>query len=231
MFGRRMKKGFTLAELLIVVAIIAVLVAIAVPVFRGSLAKAEEAVCMANRRSLYAQIVTEHLLTDRPCAAIFAEYVGGAGKCPAGGTFSWRDEGNTGVVVCDHHDGGGSGGSGGSSGSGSSGIPALHTTPGLTAATLVPGTVVRDETGAVVIFSGMWGTQNAYSTGAKAAELAAQFPSDAKLVDPSDIKDASFTGTLKVGDLYYDAPTGTFYYVKYVNSETWPASGWLELFQ
>ena len=46
------KKGFTLAELLIVVAIIAILVAIAVPLFVGSLSKAQEARDNANIRAV-----------------------------------------------------------------------------------------------------------------------------------------------------------------------------------
>ena len=50
--NRRNRKGFTLAELLIVVAIIAVLVAIAVPLFVGSLNKAEEATQNANIRAV-----------------------------------------------------------------------------------------------------------------------------------------------------------------------------------
>ncbi|MBQ3120182.1 MAG: prepilin-type N-terminal cleavage/methylation domain-containing protein [Peptococcaceae bacterium] len=49
------KKGFTLAELLIVVAIIAVLVAIAIPVFTGQLEKAREAADIANIRAAYAE--------------------------------------------------------------------------------------------------------------------------------------------------------------------------------
>ena len=48
------KKGFTLAELLIVVAIIAVLVAISIPVFTAQLEKSREATDLANIRSAYA---------------------------------------------------------------------------------------------------------------------------------------------------------------------------------
>ncbi len=55
------KKGFTLAELLIVVAIIAVLTAIAIPVFSTQLEKSREATDQANVRSAYAEVVTEYL--------------------------------------------------------------------------------------------------------------------------------------------------------------------------
>ena len=50
-------KGFTLMEMLIVVAIIAVLVAIAIPVFTNQLEKAREATDMANIRSAYAEVM------------------------------------------------------------------------------------------------------------------------------------------------------------------------------
>ena len=58
---KKNNKGFTLAELLIVVAIIAVLVAIAIPVFTTQLEKSREATDMANVRSAYAGCVTDYL--------------------------------------------------------------------------------------------------------------------------------------------------------------------------
>lgn len=53
------RKGFTLAELLIVVAIIAVLVAVAIPVFGSQLEKSREAADLANVRAAYAEVLTE----------------------------------------------------------------------------------------------------------------------------------------------------------------------------
>ena len=52
-------KGFTLGELLIVVAIIGVLVAISIPIFTSQLEKAREATDAANIRSQYAEVMSE----------------------------------------------------------------------------------------------------------------------------------------------------------------------------
>ena len=60
------KKGFTLAELLIVVAIIAVLVAISIPIFSSQLEKSREAVDLANIRAAYAECQTEVLTSNKP---------------------------------------------------------------------------------------------------------------------------------------------------------------------
>jgi len=64
MMHKNNKKGFTLAELLIVVAIIAVLVAIAIPVFTAQLEKSRESVDLSNIRSYYAEIVPAILTGD-----------------------------------------------------------------------------------------------------------------------------------------------------------------------
>lgn len=60
---RENKKGFTLAELLVVVAIVAILVAISVPIFTAQLGKARKATNEANLRAAKVAVVAE-FLTD-----------------------------------------------------------------------------------------------------------------------------------------------------------------------
>ena len=69
MFKRLMKmkedkKGFTLAELLIVVAIIGVLVAVSIPIFTAQLGKAKRATNQANARAAYAAASAAYLGDD-----------------------------------------------------------------------------------------------------------------------------------------------------------------------
>jgi type IV pilus assembly protein PilA len=62
---KKNNKGFTLAELLIVVAIIAVLVAIAIPVFTTRLEQSRETADIANLRSAYAAAQVAALSGDK----------------------------------------------------------------------------------------------------------------------------------------------------------------------
>ena len=58
------KKGFTLIEMLVVIAIIAILVAIIIPVVSSATEKAAAATDAANMRSFKAEIVTKYLSND-----------------------------------------------------------------------------------------------------------------------------------------------------------------------
>jgi prepilin-type N-terminal cleavage/methylation domain-containing protein len=62
---RENKKGFTLAELLVVVAIVGILVAISIPVFTAQLSKARKATNLANLRAAKAAAVAEYLTGEK----------------------------------------------------------------------------------------------------------------------------------------------------------------------
>ena len=66
---RENKKGFTLAELLVVVAIVGILVAISSPVFTAQLSKARKATNQANLRAAKAAAVAEYLTDDKDTSA------------------------------------------------------------------------------------------------------------------------------------------------------------------
>ena len=258
---KRNKRGFTLAELLIVVAIIAVLVAIAIPVFTKQLEKSREKVDFSNMRSAYAEVMVAAISDDA-----------GSPLKKADGTFQaeitlrqkqegWQTDrvenmriggvpyedwdskmpaiGGTATVTFypDSEkviiDWGGSGsGSGSDSESGSGSIPDFHGSVNKSDnSTFTREAVIQDDTGTCVILQGMEGTWTAYSSGTTVADLARNYISDAVLVNASNIKDSS-SETLQAGDICYDSDRNTFYYVKQVNqNEPRPNGSWVPLMQ
>ena len=71
------KKGFTLMEMLIVVAIIVILVAIAVPTFSSNLDKAKKATDDANMRAAKAAVIIYDIDNDIPAAGVYYDSVTG----------------------------------------------------------------------------------------------------------------------------------------------------------
>jgi type IV pilus assembly protein PilA len=118
----RKDEGFTLVELMVVVLIIGILVAIAVPVFNSAKANAQKKSCFANMRTVEGAYQTwqadnQGLATPLANPTDYAtlvsttylvpNYVKSAPVCPSGGTYSAAFTGTGGVaatVSCDFGD-------------------------------------------------------------------------------------------------------------------------------
>lgn len=71
--GNKERNGFTLAELLVVVAIIGVLVGVSIPVFSGQLEKAREATDLANVRAAYAEVMSDAATETKTAGSTYDE--------------------------------------------------------------------------------------------------------------------------------------------------------------
>ena len=100
------KKGFTLAELLIVVAIIAVLVAVSVPLFIHKLDSTREHVCESNRKTLIREIQYRlsggDTFEDRS-KIIYIDELDGEAYCPSGGQYQLTMGDFSITISCDKH--------------------------------------------------------------------------------------------------------------------------------
>ena len=106
------KKGFTLIEVIIVLAIIAILTSVSMPSFGGYIDKSKAIICSNNISTMNRLFKTYK--AENPACTLEDAFAGSCGelsenfanmKCPSGGTYSVSG----GVIVCSAHSGGGGG--------------------------------------------------------------------------------------------------------------------------
>jgi prepilin-type N-terminal cleavage/methylation domain-containing protein len=103
----RKEEGFTLVELMVVVLIIGILVAIAIPVFNAAKANAEAKQCKGTMRTVEGQARAYEAETGALPAALAdltagaSPYLKSAPVCKAGGAYTWTQA--TGRISCSLH--------------------------------------------------------------------------------------------------------------------------------
>jgi len=104
---KKNNKGFTLVELMVVVVIIGILVAIAIPVYNASETRAKKGVCEANRRMIESALEQYYMNEGNYTTTLgdLDEYFkDGAPTCPDKGTYSIeKDDDAIYRVYCTEH--------------------------------------------------------------------------------------------------------------------------------